>query len=105
MSIGDDTVFMCNNNGFNINQAQIANSSLINCTSDEDIADVRYNTSIESIDSRYETFYDSISPVRYKHGSETSKGYYLGFTAQQITDALTESELTTQDFAGMTLKN
>lgn len=105
MSIGDDTVFMCNNNGFNINQAQIANSSLINCTSDEDIADARYNTSIESIDSRYETFYDSISPVRYKHGSETSKGYYLGFTAQQITDALAESELTTQDFAGITLKN
>lgn len=104
MSVDDNILLTCNSNGFNINQAKISDSELINCISNADIADTRYNTSIEDIDSRYEVFYNNINPVRYKYGNEASQRYHIGFTAQQVAEALTEGELATEDFAGIVLK-
>lgn len=50
--------------------------------------------------SRWEKFFDSIEPYAFKMKTGTSGRFHLGFKAQQIEQALTDTGLTTQDFGG-----
>lgn len=77
---------------------------LQNCISSNDLSDVRYKNSIETLGEYYEQFYDKIEPVRYKYNDGTSGRYHTGFLAQSLVNALNESGLSTQEFAGVLLK-
>lgn len=71
-----------------------------NLTSDE-----RIKNNIESLDDRYECFFDLLSSKRYKYNFGTSNRYHTGFIAQEVVDALEKSGLNTLDFAAVMLDN
>ena len=50
--------------------------------------------------SKWDAFFDLIEPCAFKMKNGNSGRYHLGFKAQQIEKAITDSGLTTQDFAG-----
>lgn len=76
----------------------------INCSQDSS-SDLRIKNSIESLPEKYEKFFDLMNPVRYKYNEGTSNRYHTGFIAQQLVSSLENSNLTTQDFAGVFLYN
>lgn len=70
---------------------------------DQDLSDQRFKHSIDLLTDNYETFFNKIEPVKYKYNNGTSDRYHTGFIAQQLVKALSDSELTTKDFAGVML--
>ena len=50
--------------------------------------------------SGWEDFFNALEPFAFKMKSGTSGRYHLGFKAQQVEKALTDNNLSTQDFAG-----
>lgn len=68
-------------------------------------SDVNLKNSINLIDEKYETFFDSIEPVTYKYNDSEADRIHTGYIAQQIDKALTQSGLTKQDFAGLVITN
>ena len=66
-------------------------------------SDRRYKTNIQNIDARYLTLFDKLQPVSYKRIDDDSdeKKTYLGFIAQDIEQALIDSNLTATDFRGL----
>ena len=66
-------------------------------------SDLRIKNSVSSLPTEYEFFFDKMEPTRYKYNEGTSNRYHTGFIAQQLVTALEESNLTTQDFAGVML--
>lgn len=65
--------------------------------------DARLKNSIESMDDRYDIFFDKMEPVRFKYNNGTSNRYHTGFIAQSLVKSLEESGLTTQEFAAVAL--
>ena len=63
-------------------------------------SDKRMKKDISLFDERYENFFMSISPSIYKFINGTSDRYHSGFISQEIEKSLTDSGLTTKDFAG-----
>jgi hypothetical protein len=66
-------------------------------------SDARVKKDIESLDSKYSTFFDKLTPCRFRYIDGTSGRYHTGFIAQDVVQALTESGLDTQQFAGAVL--
>lgn len=66
-------------------------------------SDRRMKTNIESLNAKYDTFFDLLSPVRYKYIDGTSGRYHTGFVAQDVVKALEDSGLDTQQFAAVML--
>ena len=66
-------------------------------------SDRRYKTNIQNIDARYLTLFDKLNPVSYKRIDDDSdeKKTYLGFIAQDVEQALIDSNLTAADFRGL----
>ena len=62
-------------------------------------SDRRIKNSIETLDSRYETLFDNLNPVRFKFNDGTSGRYHTGFIAQEIKDAMDTANITTEEFA------
>ena len=50
--------------------------------------------------TRWEKFYERLRPQAFRMKNGSSGRYHMGFKAQQILEALEESDLTTRDFAG-----
>jgi uncharacterized repeat protein (TIGR02543 family) len=50
---------------------------------------------------RWSDFYYSLKPVAYKMKNESDDRYKIGFKAQQVEQALTDSGLSNRDFAGI----
>ena len=73
------------------------------CYENDSTSDLRVKNSISSLPIEYELFFDKMEPTRYKYNNGTSNRYHTGFVAQQLVSALEESNLTTQDFAGVML--
>ena len=44
--------------------------------------------------------FDNLRPVRYKYNDGTSDRFHTGFIAQEVEQALTDSEIDSQEFAG-----
>ena len=74
-------------------------------TSDNDLSDMRIKNSISDYTQEYEIFFDNIKPKRYKYNNGTSDRYHTGFIAQEVVEAIENSGLTTQDFAGVMLSS
>ncbi len=62
-------------------------------------SDVNKKNSITEMDSRYDSLFDSIEPIRYKYNSGTSDRYHTGFIAQQVLSSIISSGMDTSDFA------
>lgn len=71
------------------------NGSAIATTSDRNKKDL-----IDILPNEYNLFFDDLRPVRYKYIDGTSNRYHTGFIAQDVEQAILNSELSTQDFAG-----
>lgn len=55
---------------------------------------------VEVLPDAYETFFDSLVPVRFKHNDDESGKYHVGYIAHDVRTALTAAGLETTDFAG-----
>ena len=71
----------------------LGNTGSTAITSDEKLKD------ISEMDDRYIDFFNKIEPVAYKY--KTGHRTHLGFGARAVEQALIESDLTTEDFAGV----
>lgn len=56
---------------------------------------------IESLDTRYLTFFDQLEPKRFKYNSGTSDRYHTGFIAQEAYNAMQAAGLTSQEIASI----
>ena len=54
---------------------------------------------IEVLSEKYSTFFDLLTPVRFKYNSGTSGRYHTGFIAQDVEAAIEQSGLTTDEAA------
>lgn len=81
------------------------NIRCINLYRQSETSDIRVKNSLEQLDQRYEKFFDSMAPTRYKYNEGTSDRYHTGFIAQWLVENLEMAGLTTKDFAGVVLDN
>ena len=63
------------------------------------LSDVRMKKDFRGLDV-YDKFFDAIEPCAFRMTNGSSGRYHIGYKAQQIEQALIDSGLTTQDFAG-----
>lgn len=70
-----------------------------------DISDKNRKNSISTLEDNYNILFDSLLPIKYKYNEGTSNRYHTGFIAQSVGEALEKAELSTQDFAGLTIQN
>ena len=63
-------------------------------------SDANQKNSIEELPEKYSSLFDNLRPVRYKYNDGTSDRYHTGFIAQDVEQALTDSGIDSNDFAG-----
>lgn len=63
------------------------------------LSDERLKKDFSPLD-KWDTFFDKLDPCAFKMKAGNSGRYHLGFKAQQVENALINSGLTTDDFAG-----
>ncbi len=63
-------------------------------------SDENKKNSIEELPEKYSALFDNLRPVRYKYNDGTSDRFHTGFIAQEIEQALIDSEIDSQEFAG-----
>ena len=79
------------------------NGNLKGSSSGSIVSDINKKHSIEKLSKNYSILFDLIQPIRYKYNNGTSNRYHTGFIAQQIEKSINDANLTTQDFAGLTI--
>lgn len=62
-------------------------------------SDKRIKKDIETVNSKYESFFKLLQPVTYKYVDGTSGRIHSGFIAQQVKDSAEKSGLSTQEIA------
>ncbi len=68
-------------------------------------SDRNNKNTIKDIDESYSKFFDNLRPVVFKYNDGTSDRLHVGFIAQEVEDALSDSKIPTKDFGGyITLK-
>jgi len=72
-------------------------------TSANSSSDARIKKNIEPLSAKYETFFDNLTPRRFRYIDGTSGRYHTGFVAQEVVSALNDADLDTQQFAGAVL--
>lgn len=70
-------------------------------------SDINLKNSIMTLNDsvKYNVLFDNLSPVIYKYNKGTSDRKHIGFIAQEVKQAMDVAELSTQDFAGLTIEN
>jgi hypothetical protein len=63
-------------------------------------SDERSKHSIEELPQAYVDMLDKLTPMRFKYKEGNSDRFHVGFIAQDVERALTESGLTSKDFGG-----
>lgn len=63
-------------------------------------SDKRLKNCICSIENKYDDFFMKLNPVTFKMKNGESGRLHIGFIAQDIRDALSECDISTEDFAG-----
>lgn len=64
-------------------------------------SDINRKHEVEILSDKYSVLFDKLKPIRYKYNDGTSNRFHTGFIAQQVEEAIKESGLTTQEFAGL----
>lgn len=69
-------------------------------------SDRKLKTDILDIDDKYLDFFDRLRPITYKYDCPGNKGHrdHVGFVAQEVEEALLDSGLTTEQFAGLIIE-
>ena len=67
-------------------------------------SDARLKKDIYSLDERFDIFFDCLRPSQYKYINGSSGRTHTGFIAQEVVEALTSANLSTQDFAAVMLE-
>ena len=65
------------------------------------ISDEREKHSISEIPEKFSEFFYKLKPVIYKLNNGTSDRFHVGFGAQTVENAMTESGIDSQEFAGL----
>lgn len=70
-------------------------------------SDRRMKKDIYAINDKYKNFFMKLEPVSYKYFNEENKGHrdHLGYIAQDVEQALYDSGLTTEEFAGLIIEH
>lgn len=68
-------------------------------------SDARAKHDIESLDERYDVFFDNLEARRFKYNVGTSDRYHLGYTTQGVQEALATAEIPEKEFAGVVTLN
>lgn len=68
-------------------------------------SDERLKNSIETLPDKYYTFFQLLSPKRFKYNNGTSDRYHIGFIAQDVLEAMKASNIETSEFAGFVKGN
>lgn len=63
-------------------------------------SDRNNKNTIKDIDESYSKFFDNLRPVVFKYNDGTSDRLHVGFIAQEVEDALSDSKIPTKDFGG-----
>lgn len=66
-------------------------------------SDANLKTDVSEFDSRYEDFFMKLNPVTYRYILGASHRLHSGYRTQDVEKALTQSNLTTRDFAGVVI--
>ncbi len=68
-------------------------------TSGSIVSDRNKKNSISNFANKYEDMFDALRPITYKYNYGTSGRIHSGFVAQEVLDAMTNANITTQEFA------
>jgi hypothetical protein len=68
-------------------------------------SDARLKHDIESLDERYDDFFDNLEARRFKYNVGTSDRYHVGYTTQGVQEALKTAEIPEKEFAGVVTLN
>jgi hypothetical protein len=68
-------------------------------------SDARLKHDIESLDERYDVFFDNLEAQRFKYNVGTSDRYHLGYITQGVQKALATAEIPEKEFAGVVTLN
>ena len=60
---------------------------------------------ISPISDQYEIFFNNLEPITFKYNDGTSGRAHTGFIAQQVGEALEKAQISSQDFAGLVIKD
>lgn len=64
-------------------------------------SDKNLKNSIELLSEKYSVLFDNLNPVRFKYNNGTSNRYHTGFIAQELQQAIIESNLSEQEVAAL----
>ena len=67
-------------------------------------SDQNLKTDIQDIDEKYIAFFKQLQPKTYKYKLGNAKRPHIGFIAQEVEQALLDSGLTNDDFAGICIE-
>lgn len=79
----------------------VTSTRIVASTDVETSSDKRLKNNISSDLDRYVPFFMRLQPSVYRFNSGRSGRFHTGFIAQEVEDALRDSGLSTQDFAGL----
>jgi hypothetical protein len=68
-------------------------------------SDARAKHDIESLDERYDIFFDNLAARRFKYNIGTSDRYHTGYITQGVQEALATAEISENEFAGIVTLN
>ncbi len=65
------------------------------------LSDKSHKNSIELLDDidKFDTLFNKLKPIRYKYNAGTSNRYHIGYIAQEVESAISQSQLTEKDAA------
>lgn len=64
-------------------------------------SDARAKHDIETLDERYDVFFDNLFPQRFKYNLGTSDRYHTGYITRNVQEALAIAEIPEKEFAGI----
>ena len=67
-------------------------------------SDLKLKNTIAYDISKYDKVFDTLKPVSYKYNDSTSNRTHLGFIAQDIQNSILQADLTTKDYAILTIE-
>ena len=87
--------------------ANLSTSTIQEESGAQTTSDKKLKHSIASLNllTQYNILFDNLNPVVYKYNSGTSDRIHTGFIAQEVKTAMDVAELSTQDFAALTIEN
>lgn len=68
------------------------------------VSDRKLKNTLEYDISKYDKVFDTLKPVSYKYNDSTSNRTHLGFIAQDIQNSILQADLTTKDYAILTIE-